>query len=70
MTYTSYSLNNTSSDKNNGRTSGYSQDQSFDARTYKNAGYKWQVLDIKDFDTKSEFTQYILKKGILIYRSY
>ena len=29
-----------------------------------------QVLDIKDFDTKSEFTQYILKKGILIYRSY
>lgn len=29
-----------------------------------------QVLDMKDFDTKSEFTQYILKKGILIYRSY
>ena len=38
MTYTSYSLNNASSDKNNGRTSGYDQDQSFDARTYKNAG--------------------------------
>ena len=47
-TYTSYSASNASSDKNSGRTSGYDSDQSFDAATYKNAGFKWRVLDVKN----------------------
>lgn len=47
-TYTSYSATNASSDKNSGRTSGYDSDQSFDAATYKNAGFKWRVLDVKN----------------------
>ena len=47
-TYTSYSTTNASSDKNSGRTSGYDSDQSFDAATYKNAGFKWRVLDVKN----------------------
>ena len=47
-TYTSYSTTNASSDKNSGRTSGYNSDQSFDAATYKNAGFKWRVLDVKN----------------------
>ena len=34
--------------KNDGRTSGYDSDQSFDAATYKNAGFKWRVLDVKN----------------------
>lgn len=50
MTYTSYSASSATSNptRNNGRTSGYSSDQSFDARTYKNAGYRWRVLDVKN----------------------
>ena len=47
-TYTSYSTTNASADKNDGRTSGYDSDQSFDAATYKNAGFKWRVLDVKN----------------------
>ena len=29
-------------------TSGYESNQSFDAATYKNAGFKWRVLDVKN----------------------
>lgn len=47
-TYTSYSATNASSDKNSGRTSGYSSDQAFDASKYVDAGYRWRVLDIKN----------------------
>ena len=43
-TYTSYSVENASSDKNNGRTSGYTEDQTFDASTYTDG---WQVLSVK-----------------------
>ena len=45
-TYTSYSVANASADKNDGRTSGYDSDQSFDASTY--SGFKWRVLDVKN----------------------
>ena len=48
MTYTSYAEANAAANKNEGRTSGYDSDQSFDARTYKSAGYRWRVLDVKD----------------------
>ena len=43
-TYTSYSLANKDDSKNNGRTSGYTEDQTFDASSYDKG---WQVLSIK-----------------------
>lgn len=43
--YTSYGTSDPT--KNNGRANG-NRDQSFDAATYKSAGYKWRVLDVKN----------------------
>ena len=59
MTYTSYAEANAAANKNEGRTSGYSSDQSFDARTYKSAGYRWQVLDVKDGKVRLISEEYV-----------
>ena len=39
--------------------SGWDNDQSFDARTYKNAGYRWQVLDVKDGKVRLISEEYV-----------
>ena len=39
--------------------SGADSDQSFDARTYKNAGYRWQVLDVKDGKVRLISEEYV-----------
>ena len=44
QSYTSYSEENASADKNNGRTSGYTSDQTFNVNNYTNG---WRVLGIK-----------------------
>lgn len=43
--YTSYAESNASSSKNNGRTSGYTEDQVFNVNNYTEG---WQVLGVKD----------------------
>ena len=49
-TYTSYSVSSAEANptRNEGRTSGYTEDQTFDAATYKSANYGWRVLDVKN----------------------
>ena len=61
MTYTSYSASSAEANptRNEGRTSGYTEDQSFDARTYKSAGYRWQVLDVKDGKVRLISEEYV-----------
>ena len=44
QSYTSYSEENTSTDKNDGRTSGYTSDQTFNVNSYTNG---WRVLGVK-----------------------
>ena len=39
--------------------SGWNNDQSFDARTYKNAGYGWRVLDVKDGQVRLISEEYV-----------